>query len=85
MSGHQSGTKSDERLNPAPCGCSDSGKYEQKSVREALIRTFATMDAEIIADAARTGARCGSTACVALQIGCDLYVAHAGEHACLLA
>lgn len=36
------------------------------------------MDGEILADAARSGARCGSTACVALQLGADLYVAHAG-------
>lgn len=42
------------------------------------MRTFSAMDGEILADAARSGARCGSTACVALQLGADLYVAHAG-------
>lgn len=45
----------------------------------ALHRTFSAMDFEILQEAARTGARCGSTACVALQIGGDLYVAHAGD------
>jgi hypothetical protein len=45
------------------------------------MRTFSAMDGEILADAARSGARCGSTACVALQLGADLYVAHAGARA----
>lgn len=62
------------------CGCS-GGRWDAQVVREALIRTFSAMDGEILADAARSGARCGSTACVALQLGGDLYVAHAGARA----
>jgi serine/threonine protein phosphatase PrpC len=58
-------------------GCSDE-HWDRQVVTEALIRTFSAMDGEILADAARSGARCGSTACVALQLGADLYVAHAG-------
>jgi Protein phosphatase 2C len=58
-------------------GCS-GGQWDKQDVKDALIRTFSAMDGEILADAARSGARCGSTACVALQLGANLYVAHAG-------
>lgn len=61
-----------------------SGRFEQEEVEAALHRTFSAMDFEILQEAARTGARCGSTACVALQIGSDLYVAHAGDSVAVL-
>lgn len=59
--------------------CRDSsGHLNPTAVEAALCRSFAAMDFEILADAARTGARSGSTACVVLQLGGDLYCAHAG-------
>lgn len=59
--------------------CRDtSGHLNPTAVEAALCRSFAAMDFEILADAARTGARSGSTACVVLQLGGHLYCAHAG-------
>ena len=56
----------------------DSGGLDATAVEAALCRTFAAMDFEILAGAAATGARCGTTACVVLQLGPHLYCAHAG-------
>lgn len=36
------------------------------------------MDFEILVDAARTGDRSGSTACIVLQLGLQLFCAHTG-------
>ncbi len=64
------------------CTCrngSGGGGFDNREVEAALHRTFAAMDFEILAEAARTGARCGSTAVTALQLGADLYLAHTGK------
>ena len=60
--------------------CSKDGGLDQTAVEAALVRTFAAMDFEILADERRTNSGGGTTACVALQLGAALYVAHAGGH-----
>lgn len=61
-----------------------NGELEAAAVKDALRRSFAAVDFEIVTDAARTGDRSGCTACIVLQLGKQLFCAHTGDSIAVL-